>query len=102
MGFLARVLGVRLDPPPAPTTGREIHVDGGGFEARVEAVLEAVRPALQADGGDIEIVAFAGRSVRVRLVGACVGCPSAALTLRFGIEKKLKDAVPGFEALIPE
>ncbi len=61
-----------------------------------------MRPALHADGGDIEIIGFSGRSVRVRLVGACVGCPSAALTLRFGIEKKLKDAVPEFEALIPE
>jgi Fe-S cluster biogenesis protein NfuA len=73
----------------------------GSLEERIESVLESVRPALRADHGDIELVEVVGRSARVRLTGACDGCPSAALTLRFGIEKKLREAIPEFEDLIP-
>lgn len=64
--------------------------------ARVEAVLdEAVRPGLRADGGDVEVVGIDDdRVVQVRLKGACQGCPSATMTLTFGIEAALKKHVP--------
>jgi len=52
------------------------------FERQVAAALEKIRPALQADGGDIELLEVIGRNARVRLVGACLGCPSAQVTLQ--------------------
>jgi Fe-S cluster biogenesis protein NfuA len=102
MGFIARILGVEDVPRPDAGTAPGFEPSGGDFKSRVESVLDGVRPALQADGGDIELIAVRDRSAHVRLVGACQGCPSAALTLRFGIEKKLKEAIPDFEDLIPE
>ncbi len=62
---------------------------------RVAAVLELIRPAVQGDGGDIELVGVdpAG-TVQVRLHGACVGCPSSQMTLALGIERNLKDRIP--------
>ncbi len=104
MGFLSRILGVDFDEPAervAPSTASADRHPVGSLEARIEAVLESVRPALHADGGDIELVSVDGNSARVRLKGACDGCPSAALTLRFVIEMKLKEAIPEFEDLIP-
>jgi Fe-S cluster biogenesis protein NfuA len=63
---------------------------------RIEAVLdEHVRPGLRADGGDIEVVGIdADRIVQLRLAGACQGCPSAIMTLTFGIESTLKAQIP--------
>jgi Fe-S cluster biogenesis protein NfuA len=62
----------------------------------VEEALEQVRPALQADGGDVELVEVTDDGiVRVRLVGACGGCPMATMTLKEGIERLLKQEVPG-------
>jgi Fe-S cluster biogenesis protein NfuA len=58
--------------------------------------LAEIRPALQADGGDVELVEVtADGVVKVRLQGACGCCPMANQTLKLGIEKKLKDAIPG-------
>jgi len=63
---------------------------------KVEKVLQEIRPALQADGGDVELVEVtADGVVKVRLQGACGCCPMANQTLKLGIEKKLKDAIPG-------
>lgn len=63
---------------------------------KVEAVLNKIRPALQADGGDIELVDVTKEGVvKVRLVGACVGCPMSTMTLSLGIERTLKERVPG-------
>jgi len=57
--------------------------------------VEVVRPALQADGGDVEFVDVDEQGVvQVRLRGACMGCPSARMTLKFGIERSLKAKVP--------
>ena len=67
---------------------------------RVEAVLERVRPFLQADGGDIELLAVEGNSANVRLTGMCAGCPSAHMTLQVGIETALRDEIPEFETLL--
>ena len=56
----------------------------------VELMLDRLRPALNADGGDIELVALEGDIVRLRLVGACAGCPTAAITLQVGVESALR------------
>jgi Fe-S cluster biogenesis protein NfuA len=70
---------------------------------RVAKVLEMIRPAVRADGGDLELVEVTpGGTVRIRLLGACVGCPSSTLTLKFGIERNLRRHVPevqGIEAV---
>ena len=62
---------------------------------KVEAALANVRPALQRDGGDVELVEVSDDGVvKVRLTGACHGCPMAHMTLQMGIERVLKEAVP--------
>ncbi len=63
---------------------------------KVEKVIDEIRPMLQADGGDIELVDVAEETgvVSVRLQGACKGCPGAAMTLKMGVERKLKQEVP--------
>lgn len=66
---------------------------------RIEAVLQRVRPFLQADGGDIELVDIEGNSANVRLTGVCAGCPSASMTLYLGVETALRDEIPEFETL---
>ncbi len=73
------------------------------LRARVEEVLEAVRPSLQAHGGDVNLVDITTEKVaRVELTGACGGCPMATMTLRLGIERILAEEVPelaGVEAV---
>jgi Fe-S cluster biogenesis protein NfuA len=62
---------------------------------RVEKSLESIRPYLQADGGDIELVDIEENGVvKVRLTGACGGCPSALMTLKQGVETRLKEEIP--------
>jgi len=62
----------------------------------IESALDEIRPALQADGGNVEFVDFNDEGVvLVRLQGACSGCPSASMTLKMGIERTLKEKVPG-------
>ena len=65
----------------------------------VEKALEKIRPALQADGGDIELVDVADGVVKVRLKGACGGCPMSQMTLKMGVEKALKQQVPGVKSV---
>ncbi len=67
---------------------------------RVESVLQRVRPFLQADGGDIQLLEIAGNSARIKLTGMCAGCPSAYLTLHLGVEAALRDEIPEFESLM--
>ncbi len=67
------------------------------MKEKVEKVLEEIRPSLQADGGDVELVAVEGSTVKVRLTGACAGCPMSQMTLAFGIEKILKERIPEIE-----
>lgn len=74
------------------------------LKKRVQEALQAVRPYLQADGGDVEIVNVdeASMIVSVRLVGACGGCPSAGMTLKAGVERAIRERVPeimGVEAV---
>lgn len=65
------------------------------MEDKVRAALEQVRPMLQADGGDVELVAIKeGGIVEVKLTGACGGCPMAQMTLKNGVERIVKQEVP--------
>ena len=67
----------------------------GSLSDRVSHILDLIRPAVQSDGGDIELVDVTDSGVvHIRLHGACVGCPSSTMTLRVGIEKNLKDNIP--------
>lgn len=69
---------------------------------KIKSVLEKIRPALQADGGDVELVDVTDGLVKVKLKGACAGCPMSMMTLKSGIEKFLKQQVPevtGVEAV---
>ena len=66
---------------------------------RVETVLQKIRPFLQADGGDIELVGITGNNADVRLSGICAGCPSAQMTLYLGVEMALREEIPEFENL---
>jgi Fe-S cluster biogenesis protein NfuA len=71
---------------------------GGGGEdemkEKVEKALEKIRPALQADGGNIELVDVVDGVVKVRLTGACGSCPMSQMTLKMGVERALKEQVP--------
>jgi len=70
------------------------------IKIKIGEAIEEVRPFLQRDGGDIELVEVTGRSAKVRLQGHCVGCPGAAMTLKFGVERRIRELVPEFEQLI--
>jgi Fe-S cluster biogenesis protein NfuA len=61
---------------------------------KVKAIIEELRPFLQADGGDIEFVDMKDSVVYVRLVGSCIGCPSSTMTLKAGVETRICEAVP--------
>ncbi|MEL7640195.1 MAG: NifU family protein [Solidesulfovibrio sp.] len=67
---------------------------------QIEAALGKIRPALQADGGDVELVEVTETGIaRVRLTGACKGCPMSQMTLKNGVERILKQEVPGLTAV---
>jgi Fe-S cluster biogenesis protein NfuA len=67
---------------------------------QVEEALKYIRPALQADGGDVELIDVKDGTVTLRLTGACGSCPMAAMTLRFGVEKLLKERVAGVTKVV--
>jgi len=67
---------------------------------KVRAVIERIRPAVQSDGGDVELVDVTGEGiVQIRLHGACVGCPSSSMTLHMGIERNICEKVPEIVAV---
>ena len=66
----------------------------------VKEVLEEIRPSLQADGGDVELVDVNDGVVRVRLTGHCGGCPMSTMTLKMGIERLLKSKVPEVKEVV--
>src|SRR5215472_78336 len=86
--FRRSASGIGVAPPAGMVT-----------KERVEAVLGRVRPFMQADGGDIELVAVNGNSADVKLTGMCAGCPSAHMTLYLGVETALREEIPEFENL---
>ena len=67
------------------------------MKEQVEKALEKIRPLLQRDGGDIELVEITDGIVKVRLTGACKGCPMSQMTLKQGVEKLLMKEVPGLK-----
>ncbi|MEJ2627091.1 MAG: NifU family protein [bacterium] len=69
------------------------------MEKKVKEVLEKIKPSLQADGGDVELVEVKDGVVKVRLKGACAGCPMSQMTLKMGIEKILKEQIPEVESV---
>ena len=81
--------------PPAtenPTTVRD----------KVQGVINLIRPAVQADGGDIDLVDVSDSGVvQIRFHGACPGCPSSTMTLQMGIERNLREKVPEVTSVIP-
>ena len=68
-------------------------------EREVREALEDVRPHLQADGGDLDFVGIEDGVVKVRLKGACAGCPMSQMTLKWGVENYLKKKIPGIKAV---
>jgi Fe-S cluster biogenesis protein NfuA len=66
---------------------------------QVEKSLQKIRPMLQADGGDVQLVDVVDGIVRLRLQGACAGCPGAQMTLKMGVERQLKKDVPEVKAV---
>jgi Fe-S cluster biogenesis protein NfuA len=70
------------------------------MEEDIKKALNEIRPALQADGGDVEFVALDGDIVKVRLKGACGGCPMATMTLKQGIETIVKRKVPTVSSVV--
>ena len=71
------------------------------MQNEVKEVLDMIRPALQADGGDVELVEVSDDGVvKVKLVGACGHCPMSTMTLKMGIERTLMEKVPGVKEVI--
>jgi len=70
------------------------------MKQRVIEALNRVRPALQADGGDVELVEVSDGVVSVRLTGACGSCPMSTMTLKMGIERTLKEAIPDVVSVV--
>jgi Fe-S cluster biogenesis protein NfuA len=85
---------VHLDDPVAEADAPDVDL------AALTDTIEYIRPALQADGGDIVLLGVEGGTVHLQLVGACGGCPMATLTLTAGVERILKDRVPGVTEVI--
>lgn len=108
---LSRPLSARYDhgmkSPSGPasatgdrTTGHRAPDESNTLSGRVLRVINAMRPAVQNDGGDIELVEVTPSGVvKIRFHGACVGCPSSAMTLKMGIERNLKEYVPEVTAV---
>ncbi len=73
---------------------KESHGEDDEKRAKIEAVLDKIRPALVADGGNIELVDIVDTDVRLRMVGACGTCPSAMMTMKMGVERALTAELP--------
>ena len=75
---------------------------GGTVREKVQGVINLIRPAVQADGGDIELVDVdAAGVVQIRFHGACHGCPSSTMTLQHAIERNLREKIPEVTQVIP-
>ena len=95
---------VKADHPaqPALTAAPAAATAPAGLRDRVQDVINLIRPAVQADGGDIELVEIApDGTVQIRFHGACHGCPSSNLTLQHGIERNLQEKVPEVTRVVP-
>ena len=72
------------------------------MKEKVEAVLDKIRPSLEADGGNVELVDVKDGIVKVKLIGACAGCPMSTMTLKNGIERILKNEIPEVKEVVQE
>ena len=72
---------------------------GAGLQDRVQQVLDGIRPYIQADGGDFELVDIVNGVAQIRLAGSCVGCMYSMMTLQAGVERMLKEQVPEIKAV---
>ena len=70
------------------------------MQDKVTEVLDKIRPALQRDGGDLELVEVSDGTVKVKLTGACAGCPMSTMTLKMGVEKILKEQIPEVKEVV--
>ncbi|OGP11662.1 MAG: hypothetical protein A2055_00280 [Deltaproteobacteria bacterium GWA2_47_9] len=70
------------------------------MEEQIKEALNEIRPALQADGGDIDYLGMEDGYVKVRLRGACSGCPSSTITLQMGVERAIRERVPEIKGVI--
>ena len=70
------------------------------MKEKIEETLNKIRPALQADGGDVEFIDVKDGVVTVKLKGACGGCPMASMTIKHGIEKILKERIPEVKEVV--
>ncbi len=90
----------QANPPSQP---RKHENDPADIRQRADRVINLIRPAVQSDGGDLELVEITDEGIaRIRLHGACIGCPSSQITLQMGIERNLKAHIPeirGVEAV---
>jgi Fe-S cluster biogenesis protein NfuA len=90
----------RPDRPPRATCRGPLSTgERTAMEERIKAVLETIRPALQADGGDVEFIDFHDGVVTVRMKGACGNCPMSMMTLKQGIERRMKAEIPEVESV---
>ncbi|MGI8908274.1 MAG: NifU family protein [Candidatus Sumerlaeaceae bacterium] len=87
---IANAAGV--SPHPPATDNPELY-------ERVQAIIQEVRPYIQSDGGDVELLKLEDNIVYVRLNGACVGCPSSLMTLKGGIEARVREEIPEIESV---
>ncbi|MCH7472899.1 NifU family protein [bacterium] len=86
-----------------PSSSCACHGQNGAedvFETKLRAAIEKVRPFLQMDGGDLELVAIEDNNALVRLLGACTHCPSSTAHMKLGVEQAIKREIPEFGELI--
>lgn len=82
-------------------TGNPNETAGKSFQEQVGDVIELIRPSLQGHGGDVQLVGVdEDKTVKVRLQGACQGCPGATMTMKMGIERILKERVPDVKQVV--
>ena len=74
--------------------------EGINVKEKIEKALNTIRPSLQADGGDIQLVSIDNGVVKVRLTGACGGCPMSQMTMTQGVEREIKKAVPEVKKVV--
>ena len=88
--------------PPVTTSAVDQSPPTPSVREKVQGVINLIRPAVQADGGDIELVDVKEDGVvQIRFHGACHGCPSSTMTLQMGIERNLREKVPEITAVVP-
>lgn len=77
----------------------QVTTEATDLQARVEKVLDQIRPYVQQDGGDLELIDIVDGIVQIRLAGSCVGCMYSMMTLQAGVERMLKEQVPEIKAV---